>query len=49
VPSVWAAVPAAHRAQMDAYVEALKVIFPGRAVEASLLYTSGPALIRLPA
>jgi ATP-dependent helicase/nuclease subunit A len=48
VPVDVAAVPAAHRAQMEAYVDALRVIFPGRAVEASLLYTSGPRLITLP-
>jgi ATP-dependent helicase/nuclease subunit A len=38
-------VPSAHRAQMHAYVEALQVIFPGRRVSASLLYTAGPKLI----
>jgi len=48
VPVDLAGVPAAHRAQMDAYAEALRVIFPGRRVEASLLYTSGPRLITLP-
>jgi len=48
VPTDIAGVPAAHRAQMEAYVEALKVIFPGRRVEASLLYTSAPRLITLP-
>ena len=37
----------AHRAQMQAYVEALRVIFPGRRVSASLLYTAGPKLIEL--
>jgi ATP-dependent helicase/nuclease subunit A len=47
VPDDLNAVPAAHRAQMEAYVGALHVIFPGRAVEASLLYTSGPRLITL--
>ena len=45
VPASLASVPAAHRAQMLAYVEALKVIFPARKVEASLLYTAGPRLI----
>ena len=33
---------------MAAYVAALQVIFPDRAIEASLLYTSGPTLHRLP-
>ena len=40
-------IPSGHRAQMQAYAEALKVIFPGRRVEASLLYTAGPSLITL--
>ena len=48
VPADLGAVPAGHRAQMEAYAEALKVIFPGRKVEASLLYTSGPRLITIP-
>ena len=48
VPSGLAAVPKAHRAQMEAYAEALKVIFPRRRIEASLLYTAGPRLITLP-
>ena len=48
VPADLDAVPSAHRAQMGAYVEALRVIFPGRRIEASLLYTSGPRLITLP-
>lgn len=40
-------VPEAHVRQMAAYAAALAVIFPGRRVEASLLYTAGPNLIRL--
>ncbi|MDV3258090.1 MAG: double-strand break repair helicase AddA [Sphingomonas sp.] len=47
VPSSSEAVPAAHRRQMEAYVDALEVIFPGRRIEASLLYTAGPRLITL--
>ena len=47
-PADAASVPDGHRAQMDAYAAALKIIFPGRRVEASLLYTAGPQLIRLP-
>jgi ATP-dependent helicase/nuclease subunit A len=47
VPSDMESVPPAHRAQMEAYRQALAVIFPGRRVEASLLYTSGPRLISL--
>jgi len=37
-------IPAYHLRQMAAYAEALKVIFPGRSVEAALLYTAGPVL-----
>ena len=47
VPASESAVPAAHRLQMGAYVDALTIIFPGRSVEAALLYTSGPSLIPL--
>jgi len=32
---------------MTAYKEALQVIFPGRQISASLLYTTGPKLIEL--
>ncbi len=48
VPGSASQVPTAHRNQMAAYVEALRVIFPGRTVEAALLYTSGPKMIALP-
>ncbi|MFM9828206.1 MAG: double-strand break repair helicase AddA [Sphingomonas sp.] len=41
-------VPAYHLRQMAAYVAALRVIFPGRAVVASLLYTSVPIVLELP-
>jgi ATP-dependent helicase/nuclease subunit A len=47
VPGTEADIPNSHRAQMNAYVEALRVIFPGRRVSASLLYTAGPKLIEL--
>jgi ATP-dependent helicase/nuclease subunit A len=47
VPPGDADIPTAHRAQMQAYAEALRVIFPGRAVRASLLYTAGPKLIEV--
>lgn len=40
-------VPVAHLRQMAAYSSALAVIFPGRRVEAALLYTSGPRLLTL--
>jgi ATP-dependent helicase/nuclease subunit A len=32
---------------MEAYSEALRVIFPGRHIRAALLYTSGPKLIEV--
>jgi ATP-dependent helicase/nuclease subunit A len=41
-------IPSAHLRQMAAYVAALEVIFPGRRVDAALLYTSGPTLHPLP-
>jgi len=47
VPATEADIPASHRAQMAAYAEALRVIFPGREVRAALLYTGGPKLIEL--
>jgi ATP-dependent helicase/nuclease subunit A len=47
VPSTEADIPNAHRAQMAAYAEALRVIFPGRRISAALLYTAGPKLIEL--
>lgn len=48
VPQSSDAVPAGHVSQMKAYAEALAVIFPGRRIEASLLYTHGPKLISVP-
>jgi ATP-dependent helicase/nuclease subunit A len=47
VPASDADIPASHRAQMAAYAAALRVIFPGRQLSASLLYTAGPKLIEL--
>ena len=47
VPQSVTEIPAAHRAQMNAYAEALRVIFPGRTVRSALLYTSGPKLLEL--
>nr|WP_294851453.1 double-strand break repair helicase AddA [uncultured Sphingomonas sp.] len=49
VPKDAASIPPSHRQQMQTYVEALRVIFPDRDVEAALLYTAGPRLIALPA
>ena len=40
--------PPNHRRQLAAYAAALGVIFPGRRVEAGLLYTAGPVLIDIP-
>ena len=44
VPATAADIPPAYLRQMRAYMSALAVIFPGHAVDASLLFTSGPAL-----
>jgi ATP-dependent helicase/nuclease subunit A len=41
-------VPVHHRDQMGAYAAALAAIFPGRTIEAALLYTAAPRLIVLP-
>lgn len=49
VPATPDAIPPYHLRQMAAYVAALVVIFPGRRVEAALLYTGGPVLHVLPA
>jgi len=47
VPDADGDIPASHRAQMAAYAEALRVIFPGREVKAALLYTAAPRLFEL--
>jgi ATP-dependent helicase/nuclease subunit A len=47
VPDDARSIPPSHRAQMLAYSEALGVIFPGRRIEAALLYTAAPKLIPL--
>jgi ATP-dependent helicase/nuclease subunit A len=47
VPVSEAGIPNAHRAQMAAYVAALRVIFPNRDIRAALLYTAGPQLFEL--
>lgn len=47
-PHSLAEIPAATLAQMAAYVAALEVIYPGRKVEAAVLYTQLPLLIALP-
>jgi ATP-dependent helicase/nuclease subunit A len=47
VPSSSASVPVAHLRQMAHYVAALETIFPGRRVEAALLFTHAPMLMPL--
>ncbi|MDY1007023.1 double-strand break repair helicase AddA [Sphingomonas sp. CFBP9019] len=42
-------VPDYHLKQMAAYAAALRVIFPGRTIEAALLYTAAPRLIEISA
>ena len=44
VPATEAEIPAAHLRQMAAYRAALRVIFPGRPIEAALVYTAAPVL-----
>lgn len=48
VPASIERAPEYHLRQMSAYVAALETVFPGRRVEAALLYTSGPRLLTLP-
>ena len=48
-PACLTEVPDYHLRQMAAYVAALAVIFPGRRIEAGLLYTAAPVLFDLPA
>ncbi|WP_411269189.1 double-strand break repair helicase AddA [Sphingobium sp. SCG-1] len=48
VPASADEVPVPHLRQMAAYVAALAAIFPGRRIEAGLLYTAAPVLILLP-
>ena len=47
VPASEARYPGVTPRADEAYIEALTVIFPGRAVRAALLYTAGPQLIEL--
>jgi ATP-dependent helicase/nuclease subunit A len=46
-PSEIGEVSRAYIRQMAAYAAALEKIYPGRRIEAALLYTSGPRLIQL--
>ena len=45
IPPSLAEVPPSHQRQMAAYADALRVIFPGRRIEAALLYTHAPRWI----
>jgi ATP-dependent helicase/nuclease subunit A len=47
VPESAERIPKSHLAQMRAYSDALRVIFPDREVRAALLYTTGPRLFEL--
>lgn len=47
-PGDLAAIPSAHVAQLALYRELLIPIYPGRRIEAALLYTAAPRLIALP-
>ena len=49
VPAGLDEAPEHHLRQMAAYAAALGAIFPGRPIEAALLYTAGPTLIALSA
>jgi ATP-dependent helicase/nuclease subunit A len=48
-PATLADAPESHLKQMAAYAAALARVFPGRTVEAALLYTAGPVLLPLDA
>lgn len=48
-PTSLAAAPESHLRQMAAYAAALAQVFPGRTIEAALLYTAGPVLLPLDA
>jgi ATP-dependent helicase/nuclease subunit A len=47
-PASLDAAPESHLKQMAAYAAALARVFPGRRIEAALLYTAGPILLPLP-
>jgi ATP-dependent helicase/nuclease subunit A len=47
VPRDKGEIPNSHRAQIEAYADALRVIFPGREISAALVYTAGPKLIQV--
>ncbi len=47
-PAALDQVPESTLAQMAAYTAALEIIFPGRAIEAAVLYTQTPQMIAIP-
>jgi ATP-dependent helicase/nuclease subunit A len=47
-PTGLAEVPAGTLAQMAAYTAALQAIYPGRTIEAAVLYTQSPLLVPIP-
>ncbi len=47
-PKTLEAVPSAYRAQLALYRELLRPLYPGRVVEAALLFTEGPFLLLVP-
>ena len=47
VPDNADAIPVPHLRQMAAYSAALETVFPGRRIEAALLYSAGPRLFAL--
>ena len=47
VPDNVDAIPVPHLRQMAAYAAALAAVFPGRRIEAALLYSAGPKLFAL--
>jgi ATP-dependent helicase/nuclease subunit A len=48
IPAAPDNLPVAHLRQMAAYAAALETIFPGRKVEAALLFTHGPVMMPIP-
>jgi ATP-dependent helicase/nuclease subunit A len=48
IPAAPADIPGSHLRQMAAYAAALGIIFPGRPIEAKLVYTGGPVVHDLP-
>ena len=48
VPRGESSIPPGHRRQMQAYGQALQVIFPEHRIELALLYTEAPLLLAVP-